>query len=161
MKSILLYIFLLVSYLVNSQELTTIFRNDLQKWSYENYQFNTIFFNDFSKWECKDYQIRTAFIKDWDNWRIGGDVTIKTTFHDSFYSWIITGYGKTIYVKTLFQGNLNKWTLSGDSEGKIETQFHNDFEKWNIQISNQNLPEELKLAIVFISIFTSFHDESQ
>ncbi len=161
MKIISFYLLLITSSFVQSQVLETIFRNDVQKWSFEEYQFNTIFTNDFSKWECEDYQIRTAFTKDWDNWRFGENVTIKTTFHDNFDNWTITGYGKTIYVKTLFQGNLNKWTLSGDSEGKIETKFYNEFEKWNIQISNHNLPEELKLSIVFIPIFIAFHDLGQ
>ena len=52
---------------------------------------------------------------------------------------------------------LNVGEISGDADGTIRTVFSRDFEKWEVELEeDDSIDPELKGAIVFIAIFTAF-----
>ena len=161
MKTILVLFVVTLSSIVLSQELKTQFANDFSRWTFGEHQFSTTFINDYSKWDCGEHSFRTVFIEDWDNWRMNENIIIKTTFHDSFDNWTITGLGSTIYVKTTFINDKNRWTISGDLSGTMTTAFHNDYSNWKIDMTSDGAFEELKIAVTFIAIFSAIHDIHQ
>ena len=132
-----------------SQQLTTTFTTDLSRWQYDGLSFRTQFNDDWDNWSCDGTLIRTNFNNDWDSWKIGNDVTLKTVFSNDFNSWEIIGYDKRIRVSVTFIDDLERWTISGDADGSINTVFSNNYERWTVSIDQPNLEEELEMAILF------------
>ena len=91
------------------------------------------------------------------SWKIGNDVQLKTTFFNDFESWEITGHGQTIYVRTTFSSDYERWNISGDADGTIRTVFSKDFEKWEFDFDLMTSEDDLKMAIIFTAIITTFH----
>jgi len=84
---------------------------------------------------------------------------MHTKYSNDFSNWEISGSGKTVKVTTSYSNDFTKWNVSGDASGSMSTNYPNYFSSWNINVNFNNLPDEMKYAIVFVVIQTSFSQQ--
>ena len=160
-RTILLAASLFISAQLSAQTLKTTFSGSWDRWEMDGKTFKTVFSNDYGSWENGSIRLKTTFSNDWDNWSVGNSTTLKTTFSDDFDRWEVRMNGKTVYVKTTFSDDYDRWDISGDATGTMRTTFSDDYSRWDIQADFKQLPEEMKSAVIFVAIFTSFRQNKK
>jgi len=155
MKYLLILILTLGSLASQAQQLHTTFPEDFNRWKFEGENFNTVFHDGFDRWTYDRLTIQTVFMNDWNNWKIGSDVRLKTAFTNSFNHWKIEGLGQSVSVQTTFHGNYTQWNITGDVEGSFRCVFINDWERWEFDLSFDEVSKEIRAALLFIAIHTS------
>ena len=175
---ILLISLVMVSHLALSQNFSSI---------------STAWSNDFAEWnlfqgEQEDpigqIKLRWQLKRDWSEWefRIGDEIgAIKMVRKDRPDEWEVTGYGKTVNVRTRWPRNTSEWIIAdGTKRIVIQSQYRNDGNVWytpdeaygylELNTIWENDPRdwyiidelseavslEVKIALIFIPIFHSF-----
>jgi len=121
-----------------------ILRNDFSEWTFDyNNEISNIKmkFDDFSRWE-----LRT------ENNDI---VDIQTKWRNDITEWKITHGGSIYKWQSEYKNELNSWFFETDSSGYFDmyTLYSNDSRDWGIEDQTIDIPDCVKLAAIFITIY--------
>ncbi len=155
-RGLLVALLLLIGNSGYAQQLQTTFSHEFSRWQFDGETFYAIFNGSYDQWRYKDLTIRTTFPNNWNTWNVGNDVRLKTVFNNSFDQWEITGHNMQVRVQSTFSGDHTNWRISGDVEGQIRATFIDDLERWSIDIDFDNVPDDIKAAILLVPIYTGF-----
>ena len=107
-----------------------------------------------------DGTLRTCFSNDWDCWEFevdGEDGEIETFVSEDWDHWEITDTSNDVDItaRTFTSEDWDYWEFSGDVNITIRTFTSEDWDYWEIDGDLSELAPEVKVAILFIPLFTS------
>jgi len=121
---------------------------------------------DYSEWDYRiDEEIGSIKMKwkdDPSQWEIRGYdeiVTAKMLWTNDIREWRITNNDITLTLKTRYGNILDEWMVRGDDYGNfgIFSTWEGDPREWEINDElDEELSLEMRMALVFISVFHSF-----
>ncbi|MDX2361630.1 MAG: hypothetical protein QNK23_12550 [Crocinitomicaceae bacterium] len=155
MKYIIILILAFASSTIQAQQLSTTFHDDYSRWKFEGENFNTVFHDGFDRWSYDGLTIQTTLMNDWNNWKVGSNVKLRTVFNNSLDKWTIKGQGYNISVQTTFHGEYALWSITGDLDGSFRIVFIDDWKRWEFDLDLEEIPKEIRAAILLIAIQTS------
>jgi len=119
--------------------------------------------NDWTEWTF-DYNNNFNYIKlKWPNdpghWELrtedGAVVSIKTKWRNDFTEWVIEMEDLKINWISEYRANMSSWYFESDELGYLNmyTAFRGDPRDWLIEDHALEMPDEIKMAAIFISIY--------
>lgn len=123
-------------------------RDDFSEWDYElGGQRGTIrqkWKDDPQQWELRSYT--------------GVVITMRTTWNNDFKEWRVSDNAITLNIRSKWTNQLDEWELRDSNYGNfyLYTLRTRDPRDWAIEDKlAPEIPEEMKLAMIFIAIFHS------
>ncbi|NNE26473.1 MAG: hypothetical protein HKN09_06485 [Saprospiraceae bacterium] len=112
------------------------------------------------EFELEDYraQIRQKFANDMHNWELrsdNGSLDFKLMWRNDINQWQIHWNRKRLKWRTKFTNDLNDWVFDGERDQiyTVYTVYRDDPRDWEIYAENIELPMDVRVAMLFISIY--------
>jgi len=122
------------------------------------------FKEDWTEWVIEEYELNDNIRQKWPNnpnrWEyrsIDNIIDIQPFYRNNLTEWLIKYDDYQITWKSEYKNDLNLWFLNHKELGYFEliTSYENDPRDWEIIDEAPDLPDDIKQAIIFITIWST------
>ena len=110
--------------------------------------------------ENYDAQIRQKYTNELNHWELRsneGTIDFKLQWRNDVNQWQINWNRERIKWRTKFNNDLNDWIYKGENDDlfSVYTIYRDDPRDWEVYYENIDLPMDVQVAMIFISIYYS------